>query len=174
MGQNLETVLDAAELVRDRPDVLFLFIGDGSQRAPLEANARARGLDNVRFMPFQPREQMRWTYASADVCLVSLKRGLSGYIVPSKLYPILAAGRPYIAAIDAESETAAITERFTCGVVTPPGDARALADAVRALAADPATRERMGGAARTASQMFDRTQQVAKHAALLRELVSAS
>ena len=173
LAQNLDMVLDAAARLRDVPDVLFLFIGDGSQRASLEARARERGLDNVRFLPFQPRDQMRWTYASADVCLVSLKAGLSGYIVPSKLYPILAAGRPYIAALEETSEAAAITRRHECGVVTPPGDAGALAAAVRTLAGDRALCERMGANGRTAAPLFDRARQVAAHAAVLREVARA-
>ena len=94
LSQNLDVVIDAAAALQSRPDIVFLFIGDGQRRPALEAAARARGLDGVRFLPFQPRDQLRWTYASSDVCLVSLKPGLAGYIVPSKLYPILAAGRP--------------------------------------------------------------------------------
>src|SRR5262245_21238616 len=102
LSQNLDMVLDAADRLRDRPDVVVLFIGDGSRRAALETAAETRGLSNVRFLPYQPRTDLRWTYAASDVCLVSLKSGLAGYIVPSKLYPILAAGRPYIAAVDAD------------------------------------------------------------------------
>ena len=170
LAQNLDMVLDAAALLRDLPDVVFLFIGDGSQRASLEQRAREQGLNNVRFLPFQPRAHMRWTYASADVCLVSLKAGLSGYIVPSKLYPILAAGRPYIAAVEETSEAAVITQQHQCGMVTPPGDADALAAAVRTLAANRAVCERMGAAARAAAPLFDRARQVAAHASVLREV----
>ena len=100
MSQNLDVVIDAAERLRGRPEILMLFIGDGNRRPALEAMVAARGLANVRFLPFQPRDQLRWTYASSDLCLVSLKPGLAGYIVPSKLYPILAAGRPYVAAVE--------------------------------------------------------------------------
>lgn len=173
LAQNLDMVLDAAALLKDLPDVLFLFIGDGSQRVALGERARERGLDNVRFLPFQPRDQMRWTYASADVCLVSLKAGLSGYIVPSKLYPILAAGRPYIAAVEDTSEAAAITRHHQCGIVTPPGDAAALAAAVKTLAGDPGRCQRMGAAARAAAPLFDRARQIAAHAAVLREVARA-
>ncbi len=65
---------------------------------------------------------MRETYATGDVFLVSLKRGLAGYIVPSKLYGILAAGRPYVAAVEEDSEVAAITGEHECGLVVAPGD----------------------------------------------------
>jgi colanic acid biosynthesis glycosyl transferase WcaI len=99
-SQNLEVVIEAAAQVAHREDILWLFIGDGTRRARLEAEVAARGLTNVRFLPYQPREDLRWTYASADICLVSLKPGLAGYIVPSKLYTILASGRPYVAAVE--------------------------------------------------------------------------
>jgi glycosyltransferase involved in cell wall biosynthesis len=117
LSQNLDAVIAAAALLQANPRVLFLFIGDGNRKATLEQMVAARGVTNVRFLPFQPRDQLRWTYASSDVCLVSLKPGLAGYIVPSKLYPILAAGRPYIAAVEASSEVAALTGRHECGLL---------------------------------------------------------
>ena len=149
---------------------MFVFIGDGSRRPALEAAARARGLDNVRFLPFQPRDQMRWTYATSDVCLVSLKPGLAGYIVPSKVYPILAAGRPYIAAVEPQSEVAAVTERHRCGVLVTAGDAAGLAAAITRLARDPRERDAMGGRARVAAELFSRERQVAAHAHVLEEV----
>jgi glycosyltransferase involved in cell wall biosynthesis len=172
-GQNLDVVLDAADALRTRADILILFIGDGNRRQELEEAARSRGLTNVRFLPFQPRDALRWTYASSDVCLVSLKPGLAGYIVPSKLYPILAAGRPYVAAVESSSEVAAITERYACGVVVTPGDAGMLAERIRALADDGATRARMGARARDAALAFDRPKQVAAHAEVLRAVAAA-
>jgi glycosyltransferase involved in cell wall biosynthesis len=173
-GQNLDVVIDAAALLIDRPDILVLFIGDGNRRPALEAAVGERGLANVRFLPFQPRDQLRWTYASADACLVSLKPGLAGYIVPSKLYPILAAGRPYLAAVDADSEVAAITGRHRCGLLVPADDAAALAAAIRGLADAPAERQAMGARAREAAMLFARDRQVAAHAAVLRAVIEAA
>jgi colanic acid biosynthesis glycosyl transferase WcaI len=170
LSQNLDVVIDAAGLLTSRPDILVLFIGDGNRRAALEAEVARRRLTNVRFLPFQPRDQLRWTYASSDVCLVSLKPGLAGYIVPSKLYPILAAGRPYIAAVEPLTEVAALTERHRCGVVIEPGDAAQLADAIARLADQRADREAMGVRARMAAALFDRERQVAAHAQLLEEV----
>jgi glycosyltransferase involved in cell wall biosynthesis len=170
LSQNLDVVIDAAERLKTRPDIVFLFIGDGNRKAALEARVRERGLTNVRFLPFQPRHQLRWTYATSDVCLVSLKPGLAGYIVPSKLYPILAAGRPYIAAVEPISEVASLTERYRCGVLVSPGDAGALAGHVARLAADPRERESMGGRARVAAELFARDRQVAAHAQVIEEV----
>ena len=170
MSQNLDVVIDAAEQLRARPEILFLFIGDGNRRAALEAAVAARRLENVRFLPFQPRDQLRWTYASSDACLVSLKPGLAGYIVPSKLYPILAAGRPYVAAVEPSSEVAAITTRHACGLLARPGDAADLAARILALADDPDRRLAMGARARDAAMLFARDRQVAAHAQVLREV----
>ena len=172
LSQNLDVVLDAAALVKPRRDIVILFIGDGNRRAALQEAAEARGLDNVRFLPFQPRDQLRWTYASSDVCLVSLKAGLAGYIVPSKLYPILAAGRPYIAAVEPLSEVAALTERHRCGVLVDPGDAVQLAEAIRRLADQPGERDSMGARARLASELFSRERQVAAHAQVIEEVAA--
>lgn len=174
LSQNLDVVIDAAELLKPRTDIAIVFIGDGNRRLVLENAAKARGLDNVRFLPFQPRESLRWTYATSDVCLVSLKPGLAGYIVPSKLYPILAAGRPYIAAVEPMTEVAALTEHHRCGVLVTPGDAAGLASAIVALADDRQQREAMGHRARAASELFARDRQVAAHAQVLRQLAGGA
>jgi colanic acid biosynthesis glycosyl transferase WcaI len=172
LSQNLDVVIDAAALLKPRRDIVILFIGDGNRRAALQSAAASRGLDNVRFLPFQPRDQLRWTYASSDVCLVSLKAGLAGYIVPSKLYPILAAGRPYIAAVEPVSEVAALTERHRCGVLVDPGDAVQLAEAIRRLADQRGERDSMGARARLASELFSRDRQVAAHAQVIEEVAA--
>lgn len=168
-SQNLDVVIDAAARTAHRDDLVWLFIGDGTRRARLEAQAIERGLRHVMFLPYQPRADLRWTYATADVCLVSLKPGLAGYIVPSKLYTILASGRPYVAAVEDASETAAITRAHGAGRLVPPGDAAALAAAVEALVDDAASRAAMGARAREAAALFARSRQVAAHAAVLRE-----
>jgi colanic acid biosynthesis glycosyl transferase WcaI len=167
-GQDLDAVIDAAEQLRDRADVLFLFVGDGNRRASLEAQALRRRLTNVRFLPYQPRELVPLVYASGDVGLVSLKRGLAGCIVPSKLYTILASGRAVLAAVEEASETAAIVRAEHCGYVVPVGDSEALARAVVALADDPASRSQFAASARQAALNYSRTRQVAAYAQLLR------
>lgn len=173
-SQNLESVIAAAERLRECRDIVFVFIGDGTGRADLEASVRARGLENVRFFSYQPRDQMRWTYATASVFIVSLKPGLAGYIVPSKLYGILAAGRPYIAAVEQASEVTEIARRHDCGVSVTPGDAQQIADAILMLKNDPARCDAMAGRARQAGLQFDRQRQVAAHAALLKRVAQPS
>lgn len=172
-AQGLETIIEAADRLRVHEDIVFLFIGDGTARRRLQERAASRGLACVMFLPYQPREQMRWTYATASVFLVSLKAGLAGYIVPSKMYGILAAGRPWIAAVDEESEVAAITAEHGCGVRVAPGDAAALAEAIVSLRADPVRCAAMGERARAASALFDRARQVAAHASLIARAAGA-
>ena len=172
LSQNLEIVLHAAEQLRDRPDIVFVFVGDGAKKTDLQDDRRAARSPNVMFLPFQPREAMDQSYATADVSLVSLKPGLAGFIVPSKLYNVLAAGRPYIAAVEQDCEVAAIIERAGCGFVVAPGDASALRARVVELAADRDRARRDGRAARDAALEFDRPRQVAAYDALLREVAS--
>src|SRR5712691_11264693 len=133
LSQGLETVVEAAAHLHGVPDIQFVFVGDGVKRAALEAQARTLGLQNVRFLPYQPKERLAQSFASADVFVVSLKRGLAGYIVPSKLYGILAAGRPYVAATEDNCEVTATTERYGCGLLARPGDADDLARKILAL-----------------------------------------
>ena len=120
LSQNLEIILHAAEQLRDRPDIVFVLVGDGSKKRDLQDVAARRDLRNVLFLPFQPRETMDQSYATADVSLISLKRGLAGVIVPSKLYSVLASGRPCIAAVEQDCEVAQIVEEAGCGFVVDP------------------------------------------------------
>lgn len=173
LSQNLNVFVDAAERLRHRGDIRFVMVGDGARRRALEAMAGSRGLDNVVFLPYQPRAQMVDSYAAADVFLVSLKPGLAGVIVPSKVYSILAAGRPYVAAVEDACELVALTRHHQCGVVIPPGDGEALAGAVQALAADPARARAMGQRAREAGLLFDRPRMIGAFAEALRQVQAA-
>jgi colanic acid biosynthesis glycosyl transferase WcaI len=160
LSQNLEVVLDAAGRLRARPDLVFAIVGDGSTRRALEAEAARRALENVLFLPYQPKERLDESFAAADVFLVSLKPGIEGYIVPSKVYGILAAGRPYIAAVDPSCEAAEIAREYRCGAVVPAGDAEALAASVLALSANREETAAMGRRAREAAWQFDRRRAV--------------
>jgi glycosyltransferase involved in cell wall biosynthesis len=163
LSQSLETLVEAAALLQDVPDIRVVFVGEGVKKADLQAQAEALGLANVVFLPFTPRERLRESFASADVFIVSLQRGLAGYIVPSKLYGILAAGRPYVAAVEGDCEVASLTKRLECGRLAEPGDARSMADAILELYRDPEGTRRAGERARTAGLAFDRRGQVSKY-----------
>ncbi len=130
-AQDLDTLVQAADLLRDLDDLVVLIVGSGARRAEVMRLAERLGLDNVRFLPYQPRERLSESLSSADVHVVGLAPGLAGYVVPSRLYGILAVGRPVIAAVDAESETAHIVEAANCGFRVPPASPDLLAAAIR-------------------------------------------
>ncbi len=146
LSQSLDLVLDAARRHRHRDDVVFVINGGGSALDGLRR--RAAELDNVRFVPMQPRERLPEVLATGDIHLVPLKRGLARSSVPSKLYSILAAGRPVLASVDPGTEVATTVERSGAGLAVPPEDPDAFCEALDELLADPARRERLGASGR--------------------------
>ncbi|ABS25438.1 glycosyltransferase family 4 protein [Anaeromyxobacter sp. Fw109-5] len=143
-------VIEAAERLRARRDVLFLFVGEGQVKEELEDAARAARLANVRFLPFQPREELCDVQASADVSLVTLAPGRGETSVPSKVVGYMAAGRPILGSVDVDCDTAEAILSSGCGVVVPPGDAKALAEGVEELLANEEERRGMCRRARLA------------------------
>ncbi|HUP32566.1 MAG TPA: glycosyltransferase family 4 protein [Gaiellaceae bacterium] len=130
-AQNLDALIRASTFLRDLEDLAVVIIGDGARRVELQELAGRLEADSVVFLPYQAREQVPYSLSTGDVHFVGLARGLAGYVVPSRLYGILAAGRPAIVAADAEGETAEVVERVGCGVVVPPGRPERLAEAIR-------------------------------------------
>jgi glycosyltransferase involved in cell wall biosynthesis len=170
LSQNLDQILDAAALLSNEP-VTFVLAGEGASKERLQNRARERGLSNVRFLPYAPKERLGESLGAADLHLVTLQAGLAGYIVPSKLYGILAAGRPYVAAVDADSEVAALTDEHGCGVRVPPDSPTELAAAIRQCATDPNRLRRMGAAARALGEReFDRVRAADRFRTALAEL----
>ena len=156
LSQNLEVLVEAASRLQARERLVFAVVGDGAKREALQQAAASRGLTSFRFLPYTPKEQLHDSFASADAFLVSLKPGLEGYIVPSKLYGILAAGRPYVAAVDPSSEAAGIAREHGCGVLAIPGDPGDLAANIAQLYDNPEKTRAMGANARRAALQFDR------------------
>ncbi len=130
-AQNLDALVRATTFLRDLDDLVVAIIGGGARHADLVALVELLEADRVRFFGYQPRETLSLSLSAAHVHVVGLARGLSGYVVPSRLYGILAAARPVIVAADRESETAQVVERVGCGVVVPPGRPELLAEAIR-------------------------------------------
>lgn len=136
-AHDFATILEAASLLRQDPDVAFLMIGGGASMTALKAAVRERGLDNFSFLPLQPREALDDALRAADVHWLSLAPALEGLIVPSKLYGILAAGRAVIFIGDPDGEVARIIGPAAAGVAVPVGQAAELARLIAALKADP-------------------------------------
>jgi len=147
-AHDVQTLLAAAQALRADPRTVFLLIGGGANMRTLERAARQAGLTQMRFLPYQPRAQLSDSLAAADVHLVMLLPQLEGLIVPSKLYGVLAAGRPVIFIGDPDGELAQLIRDSEIGSTVACGDADGLCRALRALREDPAGRERMGMRAR--------------------------
>jgi glycosyltransferase involved in cell wall biosynthesis len=167
LSQDVDGLLDAAERLRDLPDLVIAIVGDGARKAFLQAEAARRGLENVRFFSYQPKAALNDSFATADIFIVSLKQGLAGFIVPSKLYGILAAGRPFVAAVENDCEAAEIARAHDCGVVVPPGDRDQMAAAIRRLHTDRVSRARLAAHARIAALIYDRRRAVEAYRDLL-------
>jgi colanic acid biosynthesis glycosyl transferase WcaI len=143
-----DAVLGAAEALRDDASVTFMFIGGGIKMEKLKAQAAEGGLQNVQFLPYQPRESLEDSLAAADAHLASLLPSLEGFIVPSKFYGILAAGRPVLFIGDQDGELARIIRATGCGLVVGSGQSERLVSAIRRLQHNQTERDEMGRAAR--------------------------
>jgi colanic acid biosynthesis glycosyl transferase WcaI len=130
-AQDLDTLIRAATFLRDLDDLRIVLIGGGARRDELKELAKVLEVEQVVFMGYQPRELLADSLSSADVHVVGLARGLSGYVVPSRLYGVLAVGRPVLAAAEPDSETAKAIDEVGAGVVVPPGRPELLARAIR-------------------------------------------
>ena len=149
------TLLKAAEILSNEDENTgFVFIGDGANRKSLEASAAK--LPNVRFLPFRPVEQVPHVMLAGDIHIVTVKRGLEGVVVPSKLYSILAAGRPVLAVAAKESDAARIVTEEGCGMSADPDDPDAVAAAIRELRSDPARLVEMGRRAQESAMRYAR------------------
>jgi colanic acid biosynthesis glycosyl transferase WcaI len=133
LSQGLAVVLDAAERLRASEEILFLMVGEGVERVALEAEARRRGLLNVEFRSFVPRERLPELLASCDLGLVSLRRGVKGSSIPSKTFNLLSAGRPVVACVESGCELERLLTRSGAGLVVPAGSGGDLAEAIRRL-----------------------------------------
>ena len=138
--QGLETVIGAARLLQDQPALLFILCGDGAAREVLARGAE--GLDNLRFLPVQPGDKLNQLLNLANIHLLPQKADAADLVMPSKLSGILASGKPVIATALADSGVGEVISQT--GVLVPPEDAAALADAILKLAQSPAERIRLG------------------------------
>jgi colanic acid biosynthesis glycosyl transferase WcaI len=130
-AQDLDSLVRAATFLRDLDDLAILIIGTGARHAELVALAELLEVGQVEFLYYQARDVLALSLSAADIHVVGLAPGLAGYVVPSRLYGILAVARPVIAAADRDSETAQVVEEVGCGIVVPPGRPELLARAIR-------------------------------------------
>ncbi|OGA36545.1 MAG: hypothetical protein A3G80_14070 [Betaproteobacteria bacterium RIFCSPLOWO2_12_FULL_62_13b] len=171
-AHEFDTILGAAERLAGKAEALvFLFIGGGAQRGLVEEEARRRWLANVQFRPYQDRVGLSFSLGAGDVHLVSQRPEVEGYVFPSKLYGILAAGRPLVFIGDREGEIGTLVEREGIGVAVRQGDATGLTEQLQRLAGDAVLRAAMGARARALlCERYDKRIALKAWLELLREL----
>jgi glycosyltransferase involved in cell wall biosynthesis len=153
IAHEIETILSLVHETRDLPQLCFCFIGEGAHKQRLLDAARRERWEHVRVLPYQPKETLQQSLSAADIHLVSLRANMAGLSVPSKIYGIMAAGRPMIFIGPEESEIATLIRESQCGFVVRPGDPQAAADVVMKCYRDRNLCEQKGLAAR---EYFDR------------------
>jgi glycosyltransferase involved in cell wall biosynthesis len=159
-----DTLLAAAKILSNE-NCGFVFIGDGANRAALES--AARHAPNVKFAPFRPFDQVPHVMMAGDLHIVTVKRGLEGVVVPSKLYSTLAAGRPVLAVAPPQSDAARIVVESGCGVAADPDDPAAVAAAIRELRSQPARLAEMARRARETAAKYARVDELQRFVAIV-------
>ncbi len=157
LSQNLSLILQALTMVKNSSSFYLLFQGEGAAKESLKEQARLKGMENVLFLPYQPKEMLSFSLSMADLHIVSFKKEITGAVVPSKVYGIMAAGRPYLAITDRGSEAARLAEEYGCGLWVDPDDAARIAESLDWALNHPRQLEEMGQRARQlAETKFDK------------------
>jgi len=150
LAHSFAEIIEAARRLKNRDDLVFLFVGGGPRLAEVKAAKEAEGLDNVRLMDYFPREQLHASLSVADVHLITMRSEMTGVVVPGKLYGAMASGRPTVFVGPNHCESADTIRQSDCGLTVNLGDANALVEALTALAADPEQADELGRKGRQA------------------------
>jgi glycosyltransferase involved in cell wall biosynthesis len=165
-----ETLITAVHNLEEE-GVSLVFVGEGAQRGYVEALSRET--KNVRFLPFFPASMISSVLAAPDAHVITVKRGLEGVVVPSKVYGILAAGKPIVAVAPEETDAASLGAKFGFAVSADPDSPEKVAAAIRSLVMDGAKLQSMGRAARAAAPDYDRVKELQKFVKIIEEAVNA-
>ena len=122
LTQGLDRIIDIAKYFKNNEDLKFLLIGEGADKENLQKSAVQKRLTNVEFLPYQPKDELRYSLNAANVHLITSMKGLAGVMVPSKVYGILACSKPFIGWVDEDSEISTIARKFNCGIIASPGN----------------------------------------------------
>jgi colanic acid biosynthesis glycosyl transferase WcaI len=166
-----ETLIVAAKKLAD-DGVRLVFVGDGAQRQQVEAMAKSAEASNIVFLPFFPGSKIPSVLAAADAHVITIKRGLEGVVVPSKLYGILAAGKAIVAVAPMETDVASLGAKQGFAVCCNPDVREEMVAAVRALATDEPRRKAMERAARAAAPGYDRVREAEKFERIVNGILS--
>ena len=172
--QGIESLFETALKLRDVQDVHFMFVGSGKQAPWLARAAKEAGLTNLTSLGQRPRCDQADFLNACDVALVSLVRGMAGVGVPSRMYNMMAAGKPILAVTDDDSELALVVREERIGWVTPPGQPDKIAAAILEARAHPELLAEMGARARSAAETrYSLDHVLAGYVALVSELRAA-
>ncbi len=172
---DFDSLLSAAKTLEHERDIVILIVGDGVAKAALEQRAQELRLPNVIFLPFQPRQQLPWLRATADLQVSLYKSAAARHSMPSKIYEIMASGRPLLASAERQSAVWQLVEDTDCGVCVEPENAEQLTEAIRELHDDVESRDRFAVNGRRAAQALYGKDVVAKaYQDLLRRIVEAN
>jgi len=149
MSQGLLSIIDAAELLKDNKDILFFIVGDGIEKSTMLERANKKGLNNIRFLPMQPKEVYPWVLAASDVQLVTLNKRVKTPVVPSKILSIMAAGRPLIGSMPLEGDAPRLIKEANCGLCVGPESGPEIAKAVLELKNNHDLREELSTSGRS-------------------------
>ena len=152
-----QTLISAVRMLENE-GVGLVFIGEGAMKSQVEA--MARGSRAIRFLPFRPANEIPFVLSSGDMHIVTVKRGLEGVVVPSKLYPTLAAGRPVLGVAPEETDVVRIIRRTGCGIAADPDDPASVSEAVRSVMHDGECLQIMARQAREISFSYDKVKQL--------------
>jgi colanic acid biosynthesis glycosyl transferase WcaI len=163
-----QTLISAVRMLENE-GVGLVFIGEGAMKSQVES--MAEGCRAIRFLPFRPAGEIPLVLSSGDMHVVTVKRGLEGVVVPSKLYPTLAAGRPVLGVAPEESDVVRIIRRTGCGIAANPDDPNSVAEAIRNVLHDTEQLQTMARRAREISFSYDRVKQLKIFSETLEEAV---
>jgi glycosyltransferase involved in cell wall biosynthesis len=150
MGHRFDTILEAASLLSHSDDIVFLFIGNGARRSEIEDYVSKKRLNNIQIKGYVPRENLNDNLNCADVSLVTLSENMVGIMIPSKLYGIMASGKPIVFIGSNECEIAHIIQQHRIGYVIEHGNVDAFIKAITDLRDSPELRSELGNRARSA------------------------
>lgn len=151
LTQKLEDVIEVANKLKENKKIMFYFVGDGASKINLQKMVQRYDLENVRFYPYQPKGKLKYSLSAPDIHLITFQKGLAGIVVPSKIYGIMACGKPFLAWVDEESDVFSFAKQFGCGVTVKPGDIDGMVNAILWCLKNPSELQSMGQTSRKAA-----------------------
>jgi len=146
---DLENIIKVIGKFSHRNDVVFAFVGDGTMKSTLKQYVEENSLKNVKFIPYQNKEDLIYSLNAGDVHLVTNQKGIKGISVPSKIYGVLAVGKPILGVLEKDSEAELIIRNCNCGIVVEPKDYKGIELALNKILDEKDTMQTLGKKGRT-------------------------